>query len=266
MGEDHGLVAVEIIDDPVIIGRFQQLHAHHTVVAHTADHQPVSGGNGTHRFDVPADQCIPCVRHLPQHHLVQRFKGNAVGFLLEFFRNPLPESEKTVLQCIVIEESAPIHILLQRVEGIAVALMQINQHIQIVFPAPCQTIAQIVKSAFQRVPRLILQNIVIHRHTDMVKAKAGNVRNIRLCDKRPEMRRIIHGELGNPAAQIDTLLESFKASHRRINLPYYFSFQYTRCIFPLQGSFPCRPWQKSAAGTANQTLYTELHMAACRTD
>ena len=213
MGEDHGLIAVEIVDDPIVIGLFQQRYAHHAVVANAAHHDPGFGGDGADGLDVFAHQGIPGIADLPEHHLVQRLKGHLVGVVLEFCGDALPQLQKPFLQRLVIEEPAPVHVLFQRVEGVAVAFVQVDEHVQLVGLAPAEAVSQIVEAGFQCVARFILQHVVVHRHPDVVKAQACDVGNVLFCDKRAEVIMVILGKLGNPAAQIDALLESCKASH-----------------------------------------------------
>ena len=64
VGENHWLIAVEVIDNAIIIGRIQQRNAHHIVVVYAADDQPCPGSNRAHGLDIPAHQRIPGIGHL----------------------------------------------------------------------------------------------------------------------------------------------------------------------------------------------------------
>ena len=73
--------------------------------------------------------------------------------------------------------------------------MQVDEHMQAVFTAPCKAVSQVAEAGFQDVAVLILQNIVVNGEPDMVKAETGNIGNILPGNKCAEVIVVVPGKL-----------------------------------------------------------------------
>ena len=146
MGEDNGLVAVEIINDTLIGRGLQQGDRQHVVVAHAAQHDPTPGRRAADHGDIPPDQSVPGLGHVQKDHLVQGLKGHLLAVWSEAFGYTAPEGQKTLLQRFIVKEFSSVHVLLQGVEGIAIALMEVDEHMESVLSAPPKAAFQIAEA------------------------------------------------------------------------------------------------------------------------
>ena len=100
-----------------------------------------------------------------------------------------------------------------RVKGKSGCFMQVQDHIQAVSPAAGDSPLQMAVPGFPRRGVLILQQVVIHREADMIRAPGADHSEIFFPDKIPvPLFGII--TLGEPSAQIDPFLKTFPDFHK----------------------------------------------------
>ncbi len=128
MCEDHRLIAVEIVHQPVIRRKIQQRDAQYIVVTDAAHHNIAFRDNCAHHADVASGQGIPGIGHFRKNNFVEGLKRH----LLLPGRKPhgdfLPQLQKALLKRFIIEETFAVHSTLEWIKRITVAFMQINQH------------------------------------------------------------------------------------------------------------------------------------------
>ncbi len=79
-----------------------------------------------------------------------------------------------------------------------------------------------IKAAFPEVSFFVFQHCVVNGDAHMIKTELCNGTDIVFRYKRVKMFFIENGELRNPAAQVDTLLKTFKNPHSILSLPVLF--------------------------------------------
>ena len=116
MGENHRLIAVEIVYQSVIRRQIQQRDAQNIVVADTAHHKIAFRNDGAHHADIPSGKVIPGIRHFRKNYFVQRLKCDLILPGSKPNRNFPPQIQKTLLKRFIVEEPPAIHILLERIK------------------------------------------------------------------------------------------------------------------------------------------------------
>ena len=122
----------------------------------------------------------------------------------------LPQIYKLILQLFVAEKSAIARI----VKDISAGLVQIYNDIKTVLFAPADTAFNVSHSAFDDFAVIRLDNIVIYRHTDVIKSHCRYLFNILFGYEGGIMLVIVLAStLRDPTAQVYTLIKSVKISH-----------------------------------------------------
>ena len=86
--------------------------------------------------------------------------------------------------------------------------MDIQYHVQTIFPAPLHAVVDIPISFLDRFAVFRLYDRVIHRYADMVEAQPRDAPDVVFRDKGVKVLLCRSIELGEPAAQIETALFS----------------------------------------------------------
>ena len=207
MGEDHGFIAVERIDYFPVCSLCQHGNAQYIVIHHTAENDP-----GVRRLLPNLCNGVQGDLDLRLHDLVQQLKRHGIRFCAIPLGKCPPQTIKPLLQRCVVEKDGLIG-LVQRIKGIAVSLVQIENHAESVLFAPVQAAVQIdvTLRLFRAV--LFLQQHIVHRHTHVIQSQFRNGCNILLCDKCGVMFCGGIAGLREPSAQIDTVEISFQCTH-----------------------------------------------------
>ena len=122
----------------------------------------------------------------------------------------LPQIYKLILQLFVAEKSAIARI----VKDISAGLVQIDNDIKTVLFAPADTAFNVSHSAFDDFAVIRLDNIVIYRHTDVIKSHCRYLFNILFgYEGRIMFVIVLASTLRDPTAQVYTFIKSVKISH-----------------------------------------------------
>ena len=213
MGEDNGLIAVEVVDDLRVNWNIEPGNRHDAVVEHPAYDYVALGRNRADELYVLSQNLVPGIPDFEKDNLVQGFECHLLRIVFEPVCNLLPKCEEPVLQSLIEEELLSVHVLLEGIEGVAEALVQVDEHVEVVLFAPCPAVLQVPESALDGVALFVFEDVVVHRNPDMVKAHGCDIGNILFGDKGIEMVQVILLELGNPASEIDSTPETFKTPH-----------------------------------------------------
>ena len=171
MGEHDGLVAVEVVDYPGVYGNPEVLDRHDAVVEHSAHDYVAVRSDGPDEFYVLCQYGVPCILDLEEHNLVQRLECHLMRIGGKAPGNLFPEREEPCLKGIVIEELLPVHVFLQRVKGVAVALVEVYEHVEPVHLAPLPAVLQIAEPALYLVAGFIFKDIVVHGNPYVVESQ-----------------------------------------------------------------------------------------------
>ena len=212
MSEDKGLIAVECISDFAVRRVGKKRHGGDGIVEHSAEDHPGVRRELTDRLDRPQRDAVPEIFDLYRHDLVKQLIGYDVRILAVTLSNSAPHVKEALLSAGIREEDRLV-VLVQRVKGVPVSLVDIQYHMQAIFPAPPHTVVDILISFLNRFAVFRLYDRVIHRYADMVEAQPRDAPNVIFSDKGVKVLLCRSVELGEPAAEID-------ASHISIHSPH----------------------------------------------
>ena len=125
--------------------------------------------------------------------------------------NLLPKIYELILQLLIIKKSAVVGIVKDKSAG----LVQVDKNIQTILFAPAYAVFNMLHTAFDKLAVFCLDNIIIHRHTHMVKSHIGYLCDIVFRNKRHiVLFVVIRSALGYPAAEVYSSVKSVKVSHK----------------------------------------------------
>ena len=163
----------------IVDGDVEKVNRSNAVIADTSDYEISIGSNRTDAAYVLTKNLIPCIGNLIHYNLVQRLEGDMLGVVLKAGSNLLPKLKETLLVSIVIEELLLV-ILLHGIERVAVALVKIDDHVEVILLAPPATVLKICEALLLDVAVLILEYDIVNRETDVIEAEASHSRDVTL--------------------------------------------------------------------------------------
>ena len=112
---------------------------------------------------------------------------------------------------IIVKKSAVVGI----VKDITAGLVQVNKNIQTVLFAPVYAVFDVLHTTFDKLAVFCLDDIIIYRHTHMIKSHIGYLCDIVFRNKRHiVLFVVIRSALGYPAAEVYSSVKSVKVSHK----------------------------------------------------
>ena len=168
MREDHGLVAVEIVDDLVIGRLVQRLDGGNVIVPVAADKDDDIGRDGADLGDAGGNDAVPGFGIGGVSHLVEQFEGNMLRIVTEAGGHLFPDRVEAILIRFVFKETGFGFVLVKTETR---GLMQVQDDIEAIFAGPGNGTGQMGVAFFQHSGTVFaLDDIEIKGKTDMVKS------------------------------------------------------------------------------------------------
>lgn len=212
MREHKRRVAVEVVDDLVVIGRVEIWYVCDAVVANAADQDVGIRRDAADCLDRAACDLVPDVAHSRVDNFIEQLERGDIRVLAVAARELLPQMDEAVLQLAAEEEGVRIrHGLL--VEHVALRLMYVENDVQTALPTPGDAVVDERETVFNKRVVLVHDDVVVDRQANMVEPPARDLFNILFRDECVKMLFAAVDALGDPSAQIDAPLKSFESSH-----------------------------------------------------
>ena len=181
VGKYHWLVTVEIVNYVLIVVMREKLYRCNSIVANPTEQDLGSRCFRTDDLDAFAWYFVPLVYNGRTYDLVQRLEHHYVCILCISVYEFSPYS---ILKRFLMEEFKKMSLV---VKYISICLVQIKNHIEVVFSAPLYTRVDVSIAAFLVSSILVFKIVVINRKTNVVKSPWCYSCNIFFCDKCVEM-------------------------------------------------------------------------------
>ena len=216
MGELERLVAVEVVDDLVIIGCIESLDCLGAVVVVAADEYEGVGSDGADTLDAVVGNAVPGVDVALVGDLIEQLENDVVGVAAVVTGELFPKTDKALLKSFAFEEAL---LILSEIEGEAGGLVQVENHLQTVGLAPAECAVD-ESEAFGLVGAVVVfQYIVVNGDTNMVESPRSDFCDVRFGDKAVEAFVAVIA-LREPAAEVDAFQKAFTSEHS--NCPPFF--------------------------------------------
>ena len=139
----------------------------------------------------------------------------------------LPQRNETSLQSRVGEKFIGVDRI---VKGVSGCLVQIQDHVQTIFSAPCNALCDPLKSAFFLNAAFRFDQFIVYRDTDMIQSPACSDCKVGFCQK---CFVVFVGmfSLREPSAKIDTMLKTFPNSHDDDLLSHRLEHIVSHCLY-----------------------------------
>ncbi len=162
-----GLIAVEIVNNVLIIRCAQVLQRHNTVVIISAKKNPDSRCINPDSLDALCRDTVPSITVFLLCYLVKDFEGKHVFILTKALGEFLPKLIEAFLVFFIFEKSC---FLLSTVEAVSIGLMKVENHVQVILFSPDNSLLDICKAVLLIGSVLLLNKIIINGNSDVVKS------------------------------------------------------------------------------------------------
>ena len=197
MGEVQRIVAVEVVNHPVICRQIQVLHRVRAVVPVAAHQDQAVRRNRPDPADAFCRDPVPLIDHGSVRHLVQQLKGDILR-IIEAGCQAFPQPVEPFL---VFRASEKAAFFVADIEGV------VQHHLQAALQAPFHRPGDSAEAFLAQLALRRFQHIIVHGKPHMIQSPAGNHIYILFLNKviQPFFGIIT---LGEPSAQVHASVKS----------------------------------------------------------